>query len=518
MRDSGFRRNDEQDCGKPQRQETIWRARTHMARPLKSLAKCCRIEGPDNILITGLALDSRLVRPGYLFAALPGTRYDGLQFVPDALERGARAVLVKDDAKLPPLPEGVAVVRAAIPAQALAHIAARFYVHQPVTIVAITGTNGKSTVAEFTQQIWAFMGFRAASMGTLGVRGPEDLSDLNVSHTTPDVITLHEVLAKMRRRGISHLSMEASSHGLAQYRMDGVRLTAGGYTNLSRDHLDYHGSMDAYFEAKMRLFEELLNPPAAAVINMDGARAEEVAARAGGRGLCVFGVGEAGEKLKILFRRLEGLGQHLHIRGEKREYRIFLPLVGTFQAENALVAAGLVIAAGGPEEEAVLGLERLKGARGRMELVGRTREGAPVFVDYAHTPDALRQALSALRPYVKGRLVVVFGAGGDRDAGKRPEMGKVAAELADVVIVTDDNPRSEEPADIRAQVMAGCPQAREIAGRTEAIAAAIAMLRAGDILLVAGKGHETGQEVAGEILPFSDHEEIRKCLKTEKAA
>ena len=489
-----------------------------MGRVLKSLAKCCRIEGPEDVHITGLALDSRLVKPGFLFAALPGTRYDGLQFVADALERGARALLVKENAQLPPLPEGVAVVRAARPAQALAHIAARYYVHMPVTIVAVTGTNGKSSVAEFTRQIWTFMGFRAASMGTLGVKGPEDLHDLNVSHTTPDVITLHEVLAKMRRRGISHLAMEASSHGLAQYRMDGVRLTAGGYTHLSRDHLDYHGDMDAYFAAKMRLFEELLTPPAPAVVNMDGARAEEVAALAASRGLRVFGVGAAGDRLKILSRRLEGLGQHLHIRGRNREYRIFLPLVGTFQAENALLAAGLVIAAGGPEEEAVLGLERLRGARGRMELVGRARPGAAVFVDYAHTPDALRQALAALRPYVKGRLVVVFGAGGDRDAGKRPQMGAVAAELADVVIVTDDNPRSEDPAEIRAQVLAGCPQAREIGDRAEAIAAAISMLRAGDILLVAGKGHETGQIVGDEVLAFSDHEEIERCLKAEKGA
>ena len=482
-----------------------------MARTLASLAKCCRIEGDGNISIAGLALDSRKVAPGYLFAALPGTRFDGLRFVPEAIERGARALLVAEDAQLPPLEPGIAVVRAAIPAQALARIAARFYVHQPVTIVAITGTNGKSSVAEFIRQIWRFMGFRAASMGTLGVSGP-DLDDLNVKHTTPDVITLHENLAKMRRRAISHLAMEASSHGLAQYRMDGVRLTAGGFTNISRDHLDYHGDMEDYFNAKMRLFEELLAPTAAAVINMDAERADEVAERAQAHGLRLFGVGEHGNRLKLLQRRREGLGQHLLIRGQQREYRVYLPLVGDFQAANALLAAGLVVAAGGPEEEAVLALERLRGARGRMDLVGRTPEGAAVFVDYAHTPDALATALRALKPHVRGRLIVVFGAGGDRDTGKRPQMGQVAAEHADVVIVTDDNPRSEDPSDIRRQVLAGCPDAREVADRGEAIRQAVGMLEAGDILLVAGKGHETGQIIGDEVVPFSDHEEVRKAL------
>ncbi len=485
-----------------------------MARVLASLAKCCRIEGDGGLLISGLALDSRKVAPGFLFAALPGTRVNGLQFVPEAIERGARALLVAEDAQLPPLEPGIAVVRSPIPAQALARIAARFHVHQPVTIVAITGTNGKSSVAEFTRQIWQFMGFRAASMGTLGVFGP-DLDDLNVQHTTPDVITLHENLARMRRRGISHLAMEASSHGLAQYRMDGVRLTAGGFTNISRDHLDYHGSMEDYFNAKMRLFEELLNPTASAVVNMDAGRAGEVAGRAQAHGLRLFGIGAAGEQLKLLQRRLEGLGQHLHIRGQKREYRIYLPLVGDFQVANALLAAGLVIAAGGPEEEAVLALERLRGARGRMEMVGRTEDGAAVFVDYAHTPDALATALDALRPYVRGRLIVVFGAGGDRDAGKRPQMGQAAAEHADVVIVTDDNPRSEEPADIRRQVLAGCPGALEVGDRADAIRQAVGMLEAGDILLVAGKGHETGQIIGEEVLPFSDHEEVRKALGLE---
>ncbi len=485
-----------------------------MSRRLKYLAKCCVIEGDGDMTIAGITADSRAVKPGYLFAALPGTRVDGAKFIPDAVKKGAVAILCGKDVKLPDLPDGVAVVRADNPARALSLIAARFYRHQPVTIVAVTGTNGKSSVAEFVRQIWAFMGFRAASMGTIGVFGP-DLEGLKVSHTTPDPVHLHETLAKMRKKAISHLALEASSHGLAQYRLDGVRLSAGGYTNISRDHLDYHADMDGYFNAKMRLFEELLEPPAGAVINMDGARGAEAAERARARGLLVLEVGEAAEGLKLLERRPEGLGQQLRIRGRKREYRVYLPLVGRFQAENALVAAGLVIAAGGPEEEAIMGLERLTGARGRLDLAGRTRAGAVAFVDYAHTPDALRTALEALRPYARGRLVVVFGAGGDRDRGKRPQMGEAAAKLADVVIVTDDNPRSEDPARIRSEILAACPGAREIGDRSRAIAEALAMLEPGDVLLVAGKGHEKGQIVGDEVIPFSDHEEIERWLEEE---
>ena len=485
-----------------------------MSRRLKYLAKCCVIEGDGDMTIAGITADSRAVKPGYLFAALPGTRVDGAKFIPGAVEKGAVAILCGKDVKLPDLPEGVAVVRADNPARALSLIAARFYRHQPVTIVAVTGTNGKSSVAEFVRQIWAFMGFRAASMGTIGVFGP-DLEGLKVSHTTPDPVHLHETLAKMRKKAISHLALEASSHGLAQYRLDGVRLSAGGYTNISRDHLDYHADMDGYFNAKMRLFEELLEPPAGAVINMDGARGAEAAERARARGLLVLDVGEAAEGLKLLERRPEGLGQQLRIRGRKREYRVYLPLVGRFQAENALVAAGLVIAAGGPEEEAIMGLERLTGARGRLDLAGRTMAGAVAFVDYAHTPDALRTALEALRPYARGRLVVVFGAGGDRDRGKRPQMGEAAAKLADVVIVTDDNPRSEDPARIRSEILAACPGAREIGDRSRAIAEALAMLEPGDVLLVAGKGHEKGQIVGDEVIPFSDHEEIERWLEEE---
>ncbi len=482
-----------------------------MPQELKNLARCCRIEGDGHQHILGVTADSRKVRKGWLFAALPGTRTDGAKYIPDALERGAVAILVGSDVVLPDIPPGVAVVRADNPARALALIAARFYRHQPVTIVAVTGTNGKSSVVEFTRQIWQFMGFRAASMGTLGIFGP-DLDDLDVWHTTPDPVHLHETLARMRKRAISHLAMEASSHGLAQYRLDGVRLTAGGYTNLSRDHLDYHHSMDEYFEAKMRLFSELLHPPAGAVVNMDDAHGPEVVERARGRGLMVWDVGEKGGRLRLVSRRVEGLGQQLVIQGMKREYRVYLPLVGRFQAENALVAAGLVIAAGGPEEEAVMALERLKGARGRLDLVGRTGKGAAVFVDYAHTPDALAVALQALRPYVAGRLVVVFGAGGDRDAGKRPRMGEAAARHADAVIVTDDNPRSEDPATIRAMVMEGCPGAMEVGDRAQAIRTALEMLEEGDILLVAGKGHETGQIVGDQVIPFSDHEEIGRWL------
>ncbi len=486
-----------------------------MAHELKNLARCCRIEGDGGIVITGITADSRKVEPGFLFAALPGTRVDGARFIPEALQRGAVAILAGEDVVLPDLPAGVAVVRSADPARALALIAARFHVHQPVTIVAVTGTNGKSSVAEFTRQIWAFMGFRAASMGTLGVSGP-DLDDLDTGHTTPDAVHLHQVLAKMRKRAISHLAMEASSHGLAQRRLDGVRLSAGGFTNLSRDHLDYHGTMDEYLEAKMRLFEELLVPPAGAVVNVDGACGEQVARRAAARGLMVRRVGRKGRELCLRQVRREGLGQHLVIATRRREYKVFLPLAGRFQAENALLAAGLVIAAGGPEEEAIMALERLRGARGRLDLVGRLANGAPVFVDYAHTPDALRVALEALRPHARGRLVVVFGAGGDRDAGKRPRMGEAAAQGADVVIVTDDNPRGEEPGAIRAEILAACPGALEIGDRRKAIRAGLEMLEEGDILLVAGKGHETGQIVGDEVLPFSDHEEVERFIEEEK--
>ena len=485
-----------------------------MPRMLKDLAKCCRIEGNGDMSIAGVTADSRDVKPGYLFAALPGTRVDGARFIPDAVKAGAAAVLVGAGVELPEMPPSVAVVRSDNAARALALIAARFYVHQPVTIVAVTGTNGKSSVAEFVRQIWAFMGFRAASMGTLGVFGP-GLDDLGTTHTTPDAVRLHETLAVMRKRAISHLAMEASSHGLAQHRLDGVRLSAGAFTNLSRDHLDYHSSMEEYFSAKTRLFEELLNPSAGAVVNMDDEYGPKVAEVAERRGLLVLRCGEAGQELRLVERRLDGLGQQLTIAGRKRRYKVFLPLTGGFQAENALVAAGLVIAAGGPEEEAVMALERLTGARGRMEMVGRTKAGAPVFVDYAHTPDALAVALDTLRPYARGRLVVVFGAGGDRDAGKRPLMGQAARERADVVIVTDDNPRSEDAAAIRARIIEACPQAVEIGDRSQAIGEAMSMLEEGDVLLVAGKGHETGQVIGDEVMEFSDHEEISRRLREE---
>ena len=483
-----------------------------MSRRLSDIATCCTIEGNGAIMISGISADSRNVRPGELFAALPGSRVDGARFIPGAVEKGAAAVLVARDAGLPPLPDHVAVVRADDPARALALMAARFMVHQPVTIAAVTGTNGKSSVAEFTRQIWADMGFRAASLGTIGVSGP-DVDDLSIGHTTPDAVTLHRTLASLRKRAISHLAMEASSHGLAQRRLDGVRLGAAAFTSFSRDHLDYHGDMAAYFAAKMRLFDALLHRPAAAVINMDDQKAEEVRRHAEKRGLRVLGVGEKGDALKLLAVRPAGLVQFLTIAGRRRDYDICLPLIGRFQVENALVAAGLVIACGGPEEEAVKNLERLQGARGRLELVGRAAGGAPVFVDYAHTPDALRTALAALRPHTTGRLIVVFGAGGDRDRGKRPLMGEAAAGLADVVIVTDDNPRHEDPAAIRKEVLTGCPGAREIPDRAAAIADAVAMLGDGDVLLVAGKGHETGQIVGDETIPFSDHEEIARHLK-----
>jgi UDP-N-acetylmuramoyl-L-alanyl-D-glutamate--2,6-diaminopimelate ligase len=366
-------------------------------------------------------------------------------------------------------------------------------------------------VAAFVRQIWQAMGFRAASLGTIGVIGPEGEQYLGL--TTPDPVELHAILARLRQeQEVTHLALEASSHGLAQHRIDGVRLAAGAFTNISRDHLDYHPTADSYFAAKMRLFGELLPAGAPAVVNADGPQAEAVAAVARGRGLAVFSVGAAGQNLKLLSARRQGFGQQLEIRGASRVHSLYLPLVGDFQASNALVAAGLVIATGGGEDRIMQALQTLKGAKGRLERVAETDAGAPVFVDYAHTPDALESVLRSLRPYVRHKLAVVFGAGGDRDPGKRPQMGRAAARHADVAYVTDDNPRNEDPARIRAEILAAHPGAAEIADRAQAIREAIGNLEVGDVLLVAGKGHETGQIVRGTVRPFSDHDTVLKAI------
>ena len=459
--------------------------------------------------ISGLTADSRAVKPGYLFAALPGSRTDGSHYITEALQRGAAAILVPEGAAQ--ALSGTPVVEDADPRRRLALIAARFFGAQPEVAVAVTGTNGKTSVASFVRQLWEQMGYRAASLGTVGVVGPAGTQVL--AHTTPDPIELHRILADLTGSGVTHLALEASSHGLEQRRVDGVRLAAGAFTNISRDHLDYHPSFEAYFNEKLRLFGELLPPGAGAVIDVDTKAGEEVAALAKSRGLTLISVGRSGETLRLISAEQDGFGQRLVVEHAQGETAFRLPLVGAFQASNALVAAGLSMATGAKPETVLLLLVNLRGARGRLDLTGTTRTGAPIFIDYAHTPDALAKALDALRPYVRQRLLVVFGCGGDRDKGKRPEMGAVAVDKSDVAIVTDDNPRSEEPAEIRREILAAAPGAMEVPGRATAVAQAIAGLGEGDVLLIAGKGHETGQIVKGTIIPYSDHDAVAAVLR-----
>ena len=457
--------------------------------------------------ISGIAVDSRKVKPGDLFVAVPGTKADGLQFVADACAAGASAVL----AEHPPatLPPDVALIIVANARRALALSAARFFPRQPATIAAVTGTSGKTSVAAFTRQIWAALGHAAASIGTVGLVTPQGES--YGSLTTPDPIELHRLLDRLAGEGITHLAIEASSHGLDQHRLDGLRIGAGAFTNLSRDHLDYHKSVEAYRAAKLRLFEALVEEKGSAVVNADQQEAETFIQAAKARGLEIVTVGRKGDTIRLADALMEGFAQRLSIVQAGHTYSVTLPLVGAFQVENALVAAGLAIATGGDAPGVFAALERLQGAKGRLEAVGN-RNGAPIFVDYAHKPDALAKALEALRPYAKRRLVVVFGAGGDRDQGKRPLMGAIAAEKADRVIVTDDNPRSEDPASIRRAILAAAPGASEIGDRMTAIRTAIAALEQGDILLIAGKGHETGQIIGDRVLPFTDHEAVRAAL------
>jgi UDP-N-acetylmuramoyl-L-alanyl-D-glutamate--2,6-diaminopimelate ligase len=460
--------------------------------------------------VAGLTADSREVQPGFLFAALPGVTADGAAFIPQAFSKGACAAIAGTGAAHA---SGL-VIEAKNPRQVFAHAAARFFGAQPDMIVAVTGTNGKTSVAAFVRQIWLAMGFRAASLGTVGVVGPQGTEYL--AHTTPDPVQLHRILAQLADDHVDHLALEASSHGLAQFRLDGVRFTAGAFTNLTRDHLDYHASLEDYFNAKMRLFEELLPVGAPAVVNADAPYAVELISRARLRGLRIFTVGKAGMDVKILSAQRDGFGQKLDIQGPTKRHAVYLPLVGDFQLSNAVVAAGLVIATGGEETLALHALESLQGAKGRLEMVGKTEAGAPVFVDYAHTPDAMENAMRALRPYVDGKLVVVFGAGGDRDKGKRPLMGAAAKNLADMAIVTDDNPRTEDAAAIRAAVLAAVPGAEEIGDRAAAIRAGVQAMRKGDVLLVAGKGHEPGQTIGKQVFPFSDHDAVLAALRGEE--
>jgi UDP-N-acetylmuramoyl-L-alanyl-D-glutamate--2,6-diaminopimelate ligase len=413
-----------------------------------------------------------------------------------------------------PLPEGVAFVQVGNARRALALIAAKIFPRQPRTIAAITGTSGKTSVAAFTRQIWTALGHRAASIGTIGIVSPR--GEAHGSLTTPDPVALHRTLDALAGEGVTHLAIEASSHGLDQFRLDGLRLAAAAFTNITRDHLDYHPSFEAYFAAKLRLFESLVEPGGAAVIDADHAYADAVMAAAKARGVSIVSVGRKGTGIRLVETVIDGFAQKVTLEHRGKNFRVRLPLVGEFQVENALIAAGLAIATGGDAAAVFATLEHLTGARGRLELVGTSR-GAPIFIDYAHKPDALAKALEALRPAVTGRLVVVFGAGGDRDRGKRPLMGAVAAEKADRVIVTDDNPRSEDAAAIRSAIVAAARGAIEIGDRRQAIRAAIVELRRGDVLLIAGKGHETGQIIGDRVVPFSDHEAVAAALKEHAA-
>jgi UDP-N-acetylmuramoyl-L-alanyl-D-glutamate--2,6-diaminopimelate ligase len=463
------------------------------------------------LALGGIASDSRKVKPGDLFVAVPGTKADGLGFVPAALGQGAVAVMTE---RAPDLPPEVALIQVADVRRALARCAAAFYPRQPATIAAVTGTSGKTSVAAFTRQIWAALGHPAASLGTIGVVSPrgEEYGSL----TTPDPIELHRTLDRLAGEGVTHLALEASSHGLDQRRLDGVRIAAGAFTNLSRDHLDYHPTIEAYLAAKIRLFDTLVAQDGTAVIGVDDCYAGQVAEAARRRGLKLMTVGVDGDDIRLKDGAIDGFAQAVTLGHAGRDYKIKLPLVGAFQVENAALAAGLAIATGGDPARVFAALETLQGAKGRLELAG-TRNGASIFIDYAHKPDALKKALDALRPYASGKLIVVFGAGGDRDRGKRPIMGRIAHENADRVIVTDDNPRSEDAAAIRAAIVAEAPGAAEIGERGEAIRAAIAGLQHGDVLLLAGKGHETGQIVGDRVLPFSDHDAVAKVLKEANA-
>lgn len=464
---------------------------------------------PSDTEIAGLSSDSRAIRPGMLFFALAGAKADGAEFAADAASRGAIAVVAAKGRTNGAL--SVPVIEVDDPRRALALAAARFYGAQPQTMVAVTGTSGKTSVAAFTRQIWEHAGFAAASIGTTGVVAPG--RNEYGSLTTPDPVALHKLLAELAGEGVSHAAMEASSHGLDQHRLDGVRLAAAAFTNLGRDHMDYHPTVEDYHAAKLRLFRGLLPQGAPAVIFADDPWSQATIDAARAAGNHVLTVGRKGDFLKLNRVEHERAKQRAEIVHDGDIYEIDLPLAGDFQIANALVSAGLAISTGTSAPAAMAALEKLKGAPGRLDLVGATTAGAPVYVDYAHKPDALENVLASVRPFTTGRVIVVFGCGGDRDRGKRPIMGEIATRLADVTIVTDDNPRTEVPADIRAAIMAAAPGAIEIGDRRKAIHEAVAMLRAGDTLIVAGKGHEEGQTVGAETLPFSDHDEVRMALK-----
>ena len=482
---------------------------------LKDLAGILPVEGTASVdtEVTGISSDSRQVKPGVVFFALAGTKADGAAYAADAAARGAAAIVIGNGSAVAGL--SVPVLTVDDPRLALALSAARYFGGQPQTMVAVTGTSGKTSVAAFTRQIWEQAGYAAASIGTTGVVAPG--RNEYGSLTTPDPVALHQLLRELADAGVTHASMEASSHGLDQRRLDGVKLAAGGFTNLGRDHMDYHPTIEDYHRAKLRLFDTLLPKGAPAVIFADDPWSAPTIEAAQAAGLKVLTVGRHGEFLKLKRVEHERHRQRAEVEADGVLYEIDLPLAGDFQISNALVSAGLAISTGTPVAKALMALEKLKGAPGRLDLVGTTTNGAPVYVDYAHKPDALENVLASVRPFTTGRVIVVFGCGGDRDRGKRPIMGEIATRLADVVIVTDDNPRSEVPATIRAAILAAAPGAIEIGDRRQAIHEAVAMLHAGDTLIVAGKGHEEGQTIGTETLHFSDHEEVRSALR-ERAA
>jgi UDP-N-acetylmuramoyl-L-alanyl-D-glutamate--2,6-diaminopimelate ligase len=463
---------------------------------------------PDDLNFSGVTADSRNALPGDLFVALAGSKADGAAYAKAAVEAGAGAVLCGEIAEIADLP--VPVIRTADPRRALALIAARLHAPQPGTVVAVTGTAGKTSVASFTRQIYAHAGLNAASIGTTGVVSPK--LSIDGSLTTPDPVVLHTILHDLAEAGTTHVALEASSHGLDQRRLDGVKLAAGAFTNLGRDHMDYHPTIADYLAAKMRLFDTLLAKGDPAVIFADDAFSAATVAACEAAGLDVLTVGRKGAFLSLKRVEHERYRQIAEVTCAGETYRIELPLAGDFQISNALVSAGLAIATGVKPAIAIEALDTLQGAPGRLDLVGHTKDGALVYVDYAHKPEALEQVLLSVRPFTTGEVIVIFGAGGDRDPGKRPIMGEIASRLADRIYVTDDNPRSEEPAAIRSQILETVPGAKEIGDRRQAIREAVGALKRGDTLIIAGKGHETGQTAKGVTVHFSDHEEARAAI------
>jgi UDP-N-acetylmuramoyl-L-alanyl-D-glutamate--2,6-diaminopimelate ligase len=460
---------------------------------------------PAEQKVTGFAIDHRKIAPGTIFGAFKGEKFNGEDFIADAIAAGAIAIVATPQAKV----DGAVHISDTNPRRTFAQLAARFFAPFPGHIAAVTGTNGKTSTVELARQLWRMAGQNAASIGTLGVTTSGD--QVSTGLTTPDIVTFLSNVSGLAREGVSYLAFEASSHGLSQYRSEGIPVHIGAFTNLSRDHLDYHGNMEAYFEAKMRLFDEVVVDGGTAVIWADDVWSDKAIARAKLRDLNLITVGEKGLGIRMISRTPTQLGQTLELIVQGEAVKVKLPLIGAYQASNALTAAGIVLASGGMLDDVMGHLARLQPVRGRLERAAISRSGAPIYVDYAHTPDGLRAATSAMRPHTVGKLITVFGAGGDRDSGKRPEMGAIAVETSDIAIVTDDNPRSEDPEHIRAAIMAGAPGAIEVGDRRTAIAQAINMAGADDIVLIAGKGHEQGQIVGDKVLPFDDVQVAREC-------